>query len=147
MGQRGQALIEAIVATAIVAILLGAALSAIAAANAHFGPDPARAAMDAALQRELRAARNLLKYEGATLEPAAIATSLPLPSGSPLPATLSLQTAALPDGAVEVVVTVVAANGPATVRRSLSATFPPPVPVPGSTVVLPTLVPAPTGAP
>jgi hypothetical protein len=147
VGQRGQTLIEAVVAVAIVTVVLGAALSAALAANAHFGPDPARAALGATLDREMRTARDLIKYQGATLQPASVQTTLPLPAGSPLPATLQLQTSPLPDGGTQLTLSGTATWQGASESASLATTLPAPAPIPGSSLTLTGLAPAPTGAP
>jgi hypothetical protein len=147
VGQRGQALIETLVATAIAAIALGAVLAATIAIDAHFGPDPARSALDAAAHRELAIAVNLAKYQGTTLQPSTISTTIPLPDGSPLPATLQLQDSPLPGGGSSLTILANATWHGATESLSLSTTTAAPAPIPGSTVALPGLAPAPTGAP
>ncbi len=147
VAERGQALIEAIVATAIATILVGAVLAGLVAANAHFGPDPAREALDSALAREMSIARNIVKYQGTTLAPATVATSVPLPNGSPLPATLELQSTPLPGGGMQITITAAATWNNTAENRSLITTLLAPAPLPGSSIALPGLAPAPTGAP
>lgn len=147
MAQRGQALIETILATAIAAVFVGAVLAGVVAANAHFGPDPAREALDDALAREMGVARNLVKYQGTTLAPATVATSVPLPDGSPLPATLQLESTALAGGGMQITIAASATWNGATENRSLTTTLLAPAPLPGSSIALPGLAPAPTGAP
>jgi hypothetical protein len=147
VGERGQALIEAVVATAIVAVVLGAALSAAVAANAHLGRDPAAQALDAALAREMTIARDLVKYQGTALSPASIQTSVPLPDASALPVTLQLDVATPQPGGVVVTVVAQAQWRGALQRRSLTSALLVPAPLPGTSVALPGLAPAPTGAP
>ncbi len=147
MAQRGQALIETILATAIAAVFVGAVLAGVVAANAHFGPDPAREALDDTLAREMSVARNLVKYQGTTLAPATVATSVPLPDGSPLPATLQLESTALAGGGMQITIVASATWNGATENRSLTTTLLAPAPLPGSSIALPGLAPAPTGAP
>ncbi len=147
MGQRGQAIIETIVATAIVVLVLGAALSAAITASAHFGSDPARTALDAALQREMRTARNLVKYEHASLAPASIETTIPLADGSPLPATLHLTLVTPSPGGIVVTIAAQATWNGAVEHRSMTSGLLVPAPLPGTSSTLPGLAPAPTGAP
>lgn len=104
---------------------------------------PVRDTLDAALAREMPLALDVLKYQGSNVPPATIATSLPMPSGSPLAARLSIQTSRLGGDAVRVVVQA-SAQG---VRRSLAATLGARAPLPGTVVRASGLVPAPTGAP
>lgn len=147
MGQRGQTLIETIVATAIATVVVGAVLGGAIVADAHFGPDPAQSALAMALTREISVARNLLKYQGATLRPVALQTSVPLADGSPLPATLQLQSSVLPSGGVQVTISA-SATWHGTLRSlSQTTTLLAPAPLPGSSLTLPGYAPAPTGAP
>lgn len=147
MGERGQTLIETIVGTAIVTLVAGAALSATIAAVSHFGPDPAHAALDAAVRREMSVARNLAKYEGATIAPASVSTTVPLPDGSPLPATVVLRATALPDAALDVTISATAMWRGVSESATLSNALAPPAPIPGALLRAPGLAPAPTGAP
>jgi hypothetical protein len=103
---------------------------------------PVRDALDSALAREMPLARDILKYQGSNVPPAVIATTLPMPSGSPLAARLSIQTSRRGD-AVRVVVQASAVG----VRRSMAATLGAQAPLPGTVVRPSGLVPAPTGAP
>ncbi|HEY9085460.1 MAG TPA: hypothetical protein VIN40_05940 [Candidatus Tyrphobacter sp.] len=147
MGERGQALIESIVAAAVALVIVGAVLGGAIVASAHFGPDPAQSALSAAVGREMAVARNLVKYQGATLRAASLQTTVPLPDGSPLPATLQLQTAPLPNGGVQLTISASAIWRNATRTFSLTGSVLAPAPLPGSSLALPGLAPAPTGAP
>jgi hypothetical protein len=147
VGQRGQSLIESIVAAAIATVVASVTLGAAVAASAHFGPDPAQSALTSAVRREMSVARDLTKYEGAVLQARSIPTSVPFPDGSPLPATISLNASTLPSGAVAITITASASWHNAQRSFSLSSTLLAPAPVPGSTIPLAGLVPAPTGAP
>lgn len=147
MGERGQTLIEAIVATAVATLVIAAVLGGAIVAGAHFGPDPAQTALQNAIERELRIARNVVKYQGSTLQPVTLQTSVPLPDGSPLPATLQLTVTAGPTGAVQLTVAASAVWQNAAHNASLSATLLAPAPLPGASFSLPGYAPAPTGAP
>ena len=147
MGERGQTLIEVIVATAIVTLVIAVVLSGAIVSAAHFGPDPAQTALQQAIERELRVARNIVKYQGSTLQPVTLQTTLPLPDGSPLPATLQLILAAAPSGGEQVTIAASAVWQNAAHNASLSAMRLAPAPAPGSSFSLPGYVPMPTGAP
>jgi hypothetical protein len=139
-------LFEAAVATAIVATVAGATLGAVANATRAAGGDPVRDALQAAATREARVALDVLKYRGASILPRTVATAVPLAAGTPLPADLSIVTAAEPDGAASVTVAAAARDGSgkrASVTESLDAR----APLPGARTTVPGLAPAPTGAP
>jgi prepilin-type N-terminal cleavage/methylation domain-containing protein len=145
-GQRGTSLIETTVALAIVAIVAGATLSAASVGARAAGSDTARSALQAAAQREMCVALDVLKYQGSIISPASVATALPMPAGSPLPATLSVQTAALSGGAISVAVTAATDSFPQQ-TATLRATVAQQAPLPGTRMRDPVLAPAPTGAP
>jgi hypothetical protein len=147
MGERGQALVESIVASAIASIVAIAVLGAAVVANAQFGPNPAQEALESAASRQLYVAQNLEKYQGTTLRPASVPTTVPLADGSHLPATLSLNTTPLAEGALRVTITASATWRNKQYTAALSRALAPPVPPPGSVTTLDGLVPAPTGAP
>lgn len=146
-GEHGQALIESIVAAAIVSIVAIAILGGAVAANAHFGPDPTQGALNAAVSRELSVALNLAKYQGTLLQPVSLQTAVPLPDGSPIPATISLAVGVLAGGQMNITVSATALEGGVTRSATLSSGSLAPAPVPGSATTLGGLAPAPTGAP
>ncbi len=147
VGERGQALIESIVAAAVAAVIVAAVLGGAIAANAHFGADPAQSALSAAAAREMTVARNLVKYQGATLQPVTLQTTVPLADGSPLPATLQLRSAPLPNGGVQVTIFASALWRNSARTLSVTGSVLAPAPLPGTSLALPGLAPAPTGAP
>ena len=143
-GQRGTSLAEAIVAAAIAAIAIAAALGAAAPALHHLSPDARADALTQAATAELTVAVDIAKYDGSTLASNAIATTIPMPSATPFPATLTLSV--VPDASgVRIVVT--AATADATQSSSVQATVAARAPQPGSTIDPGLAVPAPTGAP
>lgn len=144
--QRASSLVETAIAVAIAALIAGAALNAVIAATRTAGIDPARNALESSVQREMTIARDVLKYGGADVAPATVATTLPMPAGSPLPALLSIETTRLAHGALRIVVSA-QASGRSDERAALSATLSERAPLPGVTVRARALVPAPTGAP
>lgn len=143
--QRGSALVETAFAVAIAGLVAGAVLDATVLATRSAGMRPIRDALENEVRRELPVALDVLKYQGGTIVPAAIATTLPMPAGSPLAARVSIAVSPDPSGAISVTVTADAGN-PAQ-RATLSATLGAQAPLPGSVVTAPGLVPAPTGAP
>ena len=138
-------LLEATVATAIAATVTGATLGAVVNAAHAAAGDPVRDALQAAAARETRVALDVLKYDGASIAPRAIATTIPLPAGTPVPALLSITVASQPNGATTVTVTaaLVAGAQRAAVTESLDSRSP----LPGTRAQAPGLAPAPTGAP
>jgi Tfp pilus assembly protein PilE len=144
--QRGSTLAESAVAVAIVAIIAGATFGATLTALHAAAGDPASNALQEAAARELRIALDVLKYSDATLAPASIATTVPMPTGSPMPAQVTLTTAAAGNGAFVVTVDAVASDGSGK-RASLGATLDRRSVLPGAQVTAPGLAPAPTGAP
>lgn len=143
--QRGTTLIETAVAVGIVATIAGAWLSVTIFASHAAGNDPLRDALQTTVQRELDVALDVFKYQGAALTPASIATSVPMPAGSPVPIVLSLTVSSLPTGAVHIDVAAVTQD--ASERAELAANLTARAPLPGSIVHAPGTAPAPTGAP
>ena len=144
--ERGTSLIETIVAVAIVAIVAGAFLSAETIAARFAGARAIADVLQDASQRELRIALDVLKYRGSNIVPASVATSLPMPTGSPLPVQLSVSSALLTGGAISVTITAAAADGSGR-TASTNATLVQRAPLPGTRLRAPLLAPAPTGAP
>jgi hypothetical protein len=143
--ERGDTLAETAIAVAIAATVCAAVLAA-AVSSLHAAVTlPVRSALRQALAREMHVALDVVKYQGASIPPLSLATALPMPAGTPLPAQLSVSTAKLANGAIIVTVTAAAADGSG-IRQSLSARLSRQAP-PGAQVVAPGLAPAPTGAP
>ena len=142
--QRGTSLAEAIVAAAIAAVAIGAALAAVAPALHHLAPDARSTALSQAAACELTIATDVAKYDGSTLQPNSIATTIPFASGTLLPATIAL-TATPSSSGLAIVVTAATIDGArtATARATIAAR----APQPGSTFAPGISVPAPTGAP
>lgn len=131
--ERGDSLVEVIVAVAVIAITLGAVLSGTVAAAHRFGSDPVQDVLQAKVLDETRIATNLLKYQGVSLTPAVIATTIPIAGASPLPAHLSLAVATTAAGGYIVTIRAQSdrdSSAIATVRTLIAR----PVPLPSSTV-------------
>jgi hypothetical protein len=139
-------LLETAVATAIVATVTGATLGAVANATHAANGDPVRDALQAAATREVRVALDVLKYRGASIAPRAIATSVPLPIGTPFPAQISIAVSPDANGATAVTVTAIASADSAE-RASVTESLDARAPLPGSQTSAAGLAPAPTGAP
>jgi prepilin-type N-terminal cleavage/methylation domain-containing protein len=131
--ERGDSLIEVVVAVAIVAVVAGALGASTIAAAHRFGPDPVQTALEGTVSREMRVAVDVMKYQGATLAPITIATAIPLPSASPLAAHLELSTTTTSSGAVTIVLTATS-DSDVTKSATLGETIPAPAPVPGARV-------------
>lgn len=132
-GERGDSLIEVVLSVAIVATVLGAFIAGTIAALHRFGPDPVQSALDATVAREMRIAANLMKYQGASIPPASVATTIPMPSGSPLPARITLTTATAADGSVTIAITAASALD-ASKTASATQTIAAPAPAPGTRI-------------
>ncbi|MGC2130971.1 MAG: prepilin-type N-terminal cleavage/methylation domain-containing protein [Candidatus Aquilonibacter sp.] len=129
--ERGDSLLEVVVAVAIIAVATGALGAATIAAVHRFGPDPLQSALEATVTREMRIAVDVLKYQGASLPSTNLATTIPLPSGSPFPAHLSLSTTAAANGSVTIVLSASDDND-VTKAATLSQTIAAPAPLPGA---------------
>ncbi len=140
--QRGSTFAETIVSAGIIALVLGVALTVAVAAAHRLTPNARADALERLTHRELAVARDLLKYDGAILVPATIATTVPLAGGTPLPVTLVLRVGSAPGATT---ITIEANDGAE--GASESATITAHAPLPGSTIAPEQLVPAPTGAP
>ncbi|HVS45793.1 MAG TPA: hypothetical protein VMS32_03930 [Verrucomicrobiae bacterium] len=142
--QRGTSLAEAIVAAAIATLAIGGALAVAAPALHRLASDARSAALAQTARRELAVATDIAKYDGSTLVPNAIATTIPLPGATPFPATLKLSVTAI--GAI-LDISVMAASTDGAESSTAAATVAARAPQPGSTVAPGIAVPAPTGAP
>jgi len=131
--ERGDSLIEVVVAVAIVAIAAGAIAAATTAAFHRFGGDPIQSALESTVIREMRIAVDVAKYQGATLPTASIATAIPLPSGSPLPAQLTVSSTTNADNSITIVLTA-ADSSDSTKSATLSQTIAAPAPLPGARI-------------
>jgi hypothetical protein len=125
--------------------MAGAMLAATIVATHAAGGSPMRDALQSAVQQEMNVAVDVLKYQGATLTPVAIATSIPMPAGTPLAVTMSLSAVSSPNGSVRVTIDATAANSPD--RAKLSADVGSRAPLAGTVLQAPGLAPMPTGAP
>lgn len=131
--ERGESLVEVVVAIAIVAIAISALGGATVAATHRFGPDPIQSALDQSVTREMRIAVDVMKYQGANLPTTSLATTIPLPSGSPLPVSYALASTTNLDGSVTIVLSATDTND-ATKKSTRSQTIAAPAPLPGSQV-------------
>lgn len=128
--ERGEGLIDAIIAVAILATLVSAVLGAIVASTQWVASSTIQRALQHVTECEARVAVDILKYRGGSIAPLTIATTAPLPGGSPLPVHLSIAAVANGDGSTTV--TVSAQQDAGSVRASSSVRVPQPVPVPSS---------------
>jgi type II secretory pathway pseudopilin PulG len=143
--ERGSTLVETAVAVAIVSVVAGAALDATILATHAAGTRPVRDALESEVRREMPVAIDVLKYQSGAIAPTSVATTLPMPAGTPLSARVSI--AVSPDPAGSFRLTLTAEAGDPTQRVQLTATLGAQAPVPGTIVTAPALAPAPTGAP
>lgn len=139
-------LAETAVCAGILALIAGAVLGAAAGAMHARTSQSVRDALAAAVRNELRTAIDVLKYDDAAIGPATIATSVPMPAGSPLPATLAISAQTRRGGGIAVTISASARDGSGE-TVTLGATVESRAPLPGERVLYPVTVPAPTGAP
>jgi len=139
-------LFETTIAIGILATVACATLGVSAMATHAAASAAMRSVMQDAAEREMRVALDVLKYQGGTLAPVTIATSLPVGTASPLPVRLSVSASVAPGGATSVTVGVVASDD-ATQRVTLSGTLDRRAPLPGTILHAQGLAAAPTGAP
>ena len=133
--QRGEGLVEVVVAAAICSIAIAAILSAVVAATHRFGAQPVDEALRHCVEREIRVAIDVLKYQGGSIAPAAIATSAPLPGGSPLPIHVSISANAIAGGGYSV--TVMASADGTNESATMTTSVPEPAPLPSAQIVSP----------
>jgi hypothetical protein len=131
--ERGESLLEVIVAVAIVSGVVAAVLGGVVAATHRFGPDPIHEALVQRTQSELRIAMDALKYQGATLSPTTVATTVPLAGGSPLPAHETLATSTSADGSLVITINA-SADGRSDESASSSVSLANPAPLPSASI-------------
>ncbi|MGA8533282.1 MAG: hypothetical protein WB615_04160 [Candidatus Tumulicola sp.] len=110
------------------------------------GADPVRDALQSEVRREMPIALDVLKYQGTSIVPTAIATTVPLPTGLPLAARVSIEASSLPRDAVRITIEAATVDPPRE-SEALTTTLAERAPAPGTVIRAPGLVPAPTGAP
>ncbi|MDQ2864792.1 MAG: hypothetical protein M3R51_01060 [Candidatus Eremiobacteraeota bacterium] len=146
ISERGDTLIEVVVSAGIVAVTLGTLIGGSIVAAHRFGADPVKDALQNAVRNEMRIAVNIGKYQGTTFVPQTVATTVPMPGGSALPAHISLAVAALPANAVAVTIAASSELDP-TESVTLRSVLTHPAPLPSSTVSSGSSAAAPLGAP
>ncbi len=144
---RGFTALETTIAAGLMAMLFAAVGTGLVREGAAFQSGVAADALAAAAHEELRIAADALKYEGSSLQPAAIATTLPMPAGSPIPAQISLSLSPLPGGTFTIRVRASSRIGSATLVREATLVVERRMPLPGSSITAATPVAAPFGAP
>ena len=132
-GERGESLIEIVVAVAIVAIATSAVLAGTIVAAHRFGPDASKVALHNVLHREMRIAVDVMKYQGGAIAPTTVATSIPMPGASPAAAHLSIATQALAGGVTAIRIDATL-DADVAKTASLTTNVPAPAPLPSSTV-------------
>ncbi|MGC8484253.1 MAG: hypothetical protein ACP5O6_01265 [Candidatus Baltobacteraceae bacterium] len=139
--------LETIVAAGLIAVVLATVGAGIVRESTSFSNAATADTLAAAAREEARIAADAVKYDGSVLSPSSVATTLPMPVGSPISAEISLSTQSLADGAVSVRVRAVGDTAAGQIVRDATLIVERRVPLPGSSVIAPTLVAAPFGAP
>jgi len=145
--EAGFSALETTIAAGLIATLFAAVAGGIVHEEASFQRSVAADALASAAREEVRIAADALKYDGSSLAPISVATSVPMPVGSPLPAQLSLSSEILSGGAFLVRVRARSAPSAGSLVREATLVVERRVPVPGSSEIAPTQVAAPFGAP
>ncbi len=144
---RGFTALETTIAAGLIAVLFAAVGSGLVREGAAFQSGVTADVLAAAAHEEVRIAADAMKYEGSSLQPAEIATALPMPAGSPIPAQISLSIASLPDGAFTIRVRASGRGASGTLAREATLVVERRMPVPGSSITAAAPVAAPFGAP
>uniref|UniRef100_E6Q1F0 Uncharacterized protein n=1 Tax=mine drainage metagenome TaxID=410659 RepID=E6Q1F0_9ZZZZ len=145
--EAGFTALETTIAAGLIAMLFAALGTGIVHESTAFQSAARGDALAAAAREELRIAADALKYDGSSLQTSSVATTVPMPVGSPLSAQLSLSTEALPGGALLVRVRASSGSSAGSLVREATLVVERRMPVPGSSAIAPTQVAAPFGAP
>ncbi|HUY11848.1 MAG TPA: hypothetical protein VMV73_06270 [Candidatus Dormibacteraeota bacterium] len=139
--------IETVVAAGILALVIGAVSTAMLAQSRSLSDGAIADALGSEVREEARIAADALKYDGSTILPASVPTSLPMPIGSPLPITLSLSEIDLGDGGLEITTRAITEVAQGSQSRSATLSLLRRMPEPGSEIMASAPVAAPLGAP
>lgn len=143
--ERGYTIVEAAVAVALATVVGGACLNAAVSAMHAAANRSIREALESEVRREMPVAVDVLKYQGGSIVPTAVQTTLPMPAGTPLPARVTIGVSPDPAGAIRIAIT--AESVESRQRAEFVTTLGSQAPRPGAVVTAPGLAPAPTGAP
>jgi len=133
--ERGESLVEVVIAVAIVALVGTAILGGTLVATHRYGPSIEQTALQDAVHREMRVVVDVMKYQGNVIGPATVATTVPMPGASPAAAHLTIVTGLLGNGATSVSI-VASLDADATNAVTLTTTLAPQVPLPSSTLLI-----------
>ena len=145
--EMGFTALETVVAAGLIALVLATVGAGVVRESTSFSNTATADALAAAAREEVRIAADAVKYDGSTLAPNSIATSIPMPVGTPLSANLALSTQTLAGGGLSVRVRAGADTAAGVLVRDATLVVERRMPSPGSTLTAPSLVAAPFGAP
>ena len=145
--EMGFTALETVVAAGLIALVLATLGAAVLRESKSFSNTATADALAAAAREEVRIAADAVKYDGSAIAPNSIATSIPMPVGTPLSANLALFTRELPGGGLSVRVRAGAGTAAGMLVRDATLVVERRMPPPGSTLTAPSLVAAPFGAP
>ena len=129
----GEGLVEVVITVAIFAVVATAVIGGVISATRQFGPDPIRDALSRQAHSELRIAINAMKYQGATLSPLTVPTTVPLPGGNPIATHEMLATTTNADGSINISVSA-SADGRDNENVTARATVAKPAPAPSANI-------------
>lgn len=138
--QAGFSLIETIIAAAILAIVAGGAIAAFAGVARVSAPDPARTAAEQAMRRIVTLLQTASKYadpQTVGVNPAPWNTTLPNPSGTAYPVTISAAKTSAPGGGFALTVTIVYPRGAGTATLSTVVPLVQKAPAPNAQIAAP----------
>lgn len=131
-GERGEGLVDAVAGAAIVSIAVAAVTSAVIASTHWLASNDRTNALRNLAASETRVALDVLKYEGGSVPPAVIATTVPVSGASPIAVHLSIVTTANPDGSRTIAVS--ASDDATSTSETVSVRSAVPAPLPSATI-------------
>lgn len=144
--ERGGMLLDTLIATAIFGIVVAAIFGPAFLGLSHVLPDATHTAVMDVLDNEMMRIEDALKYTGNRVVPITIATSAPIPIGSPVPLTLQLRTTVNGDGSQAIVLQATYQEHGTEYSIVRNEILPPQAPIPGTQLERAPVAP-PTGAP
>ena len=139
-GQAGFSLVETVIAAALLAVLAGGAVAAVAGAAKFSAPDPARVAAEREMRRLLSLAADATKYTApadVAVNTAPWTAALPNPAGTPFPVQITAAKSSPAGGGYAMTITIAYPHGSGTATLSNTMLLVQKAPPPDSTLSAP----------